>query len=350
MGNVILYEKNNRGHRQTYADICQNLLGADPLFGSMRSHFFKLFKAKKLICSSCDSYFLKFITLSILRAAVKRHTIGIMIRPEKYVNQNDWRYLATFVLLHITLRIPHTKTISILPFNVEPKLSTLVDDWIFDPQFWDLSYLGLDPRIVDPPPELLNLKQKAAGRLIIASLGKQDTLKGSDYFCQIYIANPELARDALFIMVGDCSCLDTVTVKAFCKAGGVVINRFVSDEELLATYRIVDVIWTCYSLNYNQSSGIFGRAVQTGKPMIVRTDSYLQKLQNQFHFYDGNALTLSCSNIHRDSIAIKEIINRLHQVPLPVRQLPDVLGVERFQTIFEKYLQLNPFSYKKHDR
>jgi hypothetical protein len=37
-------------------------------------------------------------------------------------------------------------------------------------------------------------------------------------------------------------------------------------------------VWSCYAPDYDQASGIFGRAVQLGVPAIVRTSSYLAKL------------------------------------------------------------------------
>lgn len=60
--------------------------------------------------------------------------------------------------------------------------------------------------------------------------------------------------------------------------GGVVFDRMVSDEELLSLYGASDLVWSCYSPHYNQSSGIFGRAFQLGKPSLVRESSYLADL------------------------------------------------------------------------
>jgi hypothetical protein len=63
-------------------------------------------------------------------------------------------------------------------------------------------------------------------------------------------------------------------------AGAIVVDRFVSDDELASLYSCADFMWSCYSPTYNQASGIFGRAVQYGVPSIVRKGSYIHKQAN----------------------------------------------------------------------
>ena len=62
-------------------------------------------------------------------------------------------------------------------------------------------------------------------------------------------------------------------------AGGVFVDRQLRDDEILPIYAMADVVWTCYRPDYDQSSGIFGRAIQLDKPTIVRRESYLAVLQ-----------------------------------------------------------------------
>jgi hypothetical protein len=57
-----------------------------------------------------------------------------------------------------------------------------------------------------------------------------------------------------------------------------LINRFISDEELIELYKVSDTIWACYAPSYDQASGIFGRAVQFSVPVIVRDGSQVSKL------------------------------------------------------------------------
>jgi hypothetical protein len=58
----------------------------------------------------------------------------------------------------------------------------------------------------------------------------------------------------------------------------VLLDRRIEDAELFALYGIADLVWSCYAPDYNQSSGIHGRAVQLGVPVVVRKGSYIDAL------------------------------------------------------------------------
>ena len=55
-------------------------------------------------------------------------------------------------------------------------------------------------------------------------------------------------------------------------------NRFVSEEELIALYASSDLVWAFYDEEYDQASGIFGRALQFGVPSIIRSGSLVDRL------------------------------------------------------------------------
>ena len=48
--------------------------------------------------------------------------------------------------------------------------------------------------------------------------------------------------------------------------------------------RQADLLWCCYNPIYDQSSGIFGRAIQIGRPTIVRKGSCLEGWQKEYGF------------------------------------------------------------------
>ena len=60
--------------------------------------------------------------------------------------------------------------------------------------------------------------------------------------------------------------------------GMVVENRFISDEELLSLYGVADYAWCFYAPDYDQSSGIFGRAIQLGVKPVIRAGSVIAKI------------------------------------------------------------------------
>ena len=67
-------------------------------------------------------------------------------------------------------------------------------------------------------------------------------------------------------------------LEKFKQCGGMAINRFVNEDELTALYASSDIIWAFYDEDYDQASGIFGRAVQFGVPSIVRYLSLVDRL------------------------------------------------------------------------
>jgi hypothetical protein len=58
----------------------------------------------------------------------------------------------------------------------------------------------------------------------------------------------------------------------------MLLDRHIDDAELFCLYRNADLVWSCYAPDYNQSSGIHGRAVQLGIPVVVRKGSYIDAL------------------------------------------------------------------------
>ena len=59
--------------------------------------------------------------------------------------------------------------------------------------------------------------------------------------------------------------------------GAMVVDRHLSDPELESLYGVADMIWACYRPDYDQASGVFGRAFQTGKPSLVRSGSVIEQ-------------------------------------------------------------------------
>ena len=66
----------------------------------------------------------------------------------------------------------------------------------------------------------------------------------------------------------------------------MLINSWIGDAEIESLFGIADKIWSCCSLESDKASGIFGRAMQWGVPVIVRADSSI----HQF----AQALNLAC--------------------------------------------------------
>ena len=174
-------------------------------------------------------------------------------------------------------RLSTTRTLTILPFSVEPGFATIADDWIHDFETWDLTG---DDRLASRPlgPLGAEIIEAAQGRKVCCTIGRQDASKGFDQFSHLYLSSPRLREAMLFASGGKVAPELAEDATAFGAAGGFARPRFITDDELLDLYACADLIWCVYAPNYDQASGILGRAMQLGIPVVVRKGSLIQRL------------------------------------------------------------------------
>ncbi|MBL4833183.1 MAG: hypothetical protein JKY26_04325 [Pseudomonas sp.] len=331
MDNIIVFDHSASGHRASYVSLTCKLLGGKPLIGSFYRNCFKLINAEHLIFTTADGRMLDFFLASVVRAMLGKKTAGIAIRPEICLDTDRTKIKIKAALFKILKRMKKVKTLSILPFSIESRLEDLVDDWILDPQYWDLdkncNNSGFPPI---EPKELVKVAASKGDRLIIASIGKQVKSKGSDYLCNLLVSNPKLSQKYIFVLAGKCEGIDGSLLKKFVYSGGVLIDRYLSDEEIESTYHLIDLVWCCYIPEYNQSSGIFGRAIQNNKNTIVRSGSYLEKIQSSLY---SNGIALSLNNVAYDADILARYNN--HDVVIS----SDTLEIEGQEQRFVKLLK-----------
>jgi hypothetical protein len=167
---------------------------------------------------------------------------------------------------------------TILPFSVEPCFAEIADGWIYDPQLWDLDDDAWQ-RVARGERALSKGIRKVAGdRRVCVAIGRQDSGKGFDRFVELYLRNHPLRQSMLFAYGGSVAEAVMPFVELFEQAGGYSQNRFVTDDELLDLYSSSDMVWCAYNPDYDQASGILGRAIQLGLPVIVRRDSFVHRM------------------------------------------------------------------------
>lgn len=203
-------------------------------------------------------------------------TVGLFFRPSSCFVPGSIKYAVRRVLFQIVSRLPHASILSLVPFGIYPEAAQVSTDYIYDPQLWDLRYLGVPN--AENSDLVRELEKKAAGRKIIISLGAQNRSKGFNYFSEIWRASPALRQEFYFVAAGKIAKESRAHADAFAQAEGFLIDRRIEDAELFALYRVACAAWSCYAPDYNQSSGIHGRAVQLGVPVIVRRGAFLEKL------------------------------------------------------------------------
>jgi hypothetical protein len=263
----------NDGHRAAYDQVLAAAL--DPHGITIRSHagrvttdFFPML----------DDNIPSFVSRAILNIAFGKSTVGLFFRPMECFLKTRAKYRLKRLLFQTLRRLPYIRIITILPFAVDDRFHTIADDWIYDPQFWDLEYQPEEIRSGNISQLSETIRRSAGQRKILIALGSQYRLKGFDFFSRIWSEQPEIRKHYLFVAAGSVAEECKKSAHRFAEAEGLLIDRYISDEEMFELYNIADAVWSCYPPDYNQSSGIFGRAFQFAKPSVVREDALLLRL------------------------------------------------------------------------
>lgn len=270
------------GHRRAYADLCAGLFDLQPSVGPVLGRaFWRLVGAQRLLFATIDDDYAGFVAVALCRALTGRRTAALFLLPTQVFT--DRRPILNRVKRRVfgwMLRLPGLRLVSIIPFDIRPELREVAHDWIHDPQLWDLWLAG--PPVL-PQTDLSRRVQAArAGRRVMVFLGRADRAKGFDQFAERAASE---ASETLFVSAGRVSpdCADAA--RRLAELGMIVEDRHVSDDELLSLYGVADLAWCQYTPVYDQASGIYGRAVQTGVTPVVRPGSFLQA----FHAWNRTA-------------------------------------------------------------
>lgn len=261
------------GHRAHYGSLLPPLIGAR----RARLDWRTILARQPILISMIEESFLGYVLACLARAAMGRVTAGLLFRPLPPLREKGFRLGLKRLVLQALNALPAVRTMTILPFSLEPGFARLARGWMHDPQLWDL-YVPGDERPGHVEGALAaSIREAAAGRTICCAIGRQDSDKGFDHFARLWLNYPALHRDMLFVFGGKVTPGFARLAQDFAGAGGLAFDRFISDEELFDLYAVADVVWSCYAPSYDQASGIFGRSLQLGIPTMVRAGSLIHK-------------------------------------------------------------------------
>lgn len=270
--NFIYFSRYETGHRKDYMSFCDTCLGGQKSTNLYKEVFFN----KKIFFLMIEEMFLAYVLISVIRNLIGLNTYGITFRANTVFNDRSIRSSLKKFLMSILKKLKRVKTISIIPFYIDERLENVCDGWIYDFQFWDMKLFEdkyKNFRNIDFEQKILKISN---GRKIVCALGKQSIVKGFEDFCDKY--QDALKEDYLFISAGEIIDIDEINIEHYKESGVHIINRKISNKELFSLYSISNFIWGCYKPNYDQSSGILGRALQFKKPIIVRKNSVAEKI------------------------------------------------------------------------
>lgn len=281
---VRLYTRGLAGHRAAYLEF------ASALLRGRRTGWAGMFVARpSVLFLMIEDSFALYLAVALWRSLLGRRTVGLLFRPGPAIDGQSLRLRAKRVSLRLLRHLPLVQTLSIMPVSLDLRMSMIVDGWIHDFQLWDMGkahrtlYRSLRKARAAPPGDEAarlhaRLRHVAAGRRLLAAIGAQNRHKGFDVFAD---QAPQGGQFWHFAAGGklDGSCTEIAT--ALAAAGGTVINRFLSDAEMLALYAASDAVWCHFAASYDQASGVLGRAVQFGLPVVVRAGSFSHRLCQQ---------------------------------------------------------------------
>ncbi|TCL72978.1 hypothetical protein [Rhizobium sp. BK251] len=330
---IVIFSRTENGHRSSYIRFVSSLIPCRR--GTIRDMIFS--RAPVFFLMIEDSFEL-YTAIALWRACLGRRTAGILMRPKPALEGRSVRLRIKRAMLKVLKRVPFVRTMTIVPFPVQPSFAAIADDWIYDFQLWDLGerereIISVLPK-GDAPPQMDGLfssvRGAGEGKPIVSALGIQDRRKGFDIFARAFADDEQVRARFHFVSGGRVATDLQPSADRLRNAGGFVIDRHVSDDELVELYAASDVVWALYAADYDQASGILGRAAQLGIPAIVRTGSLSHRLCEieKLAHLDASEQTLDrLSSFHplRDEAAGRAVAARFRAIS--VRHLNAALGL-----------------------
>ena len=263
----LVYSGGEAGRRACYLRVLERLFGARR--ASLRE---VIFSRAPVLFLMVEEAFLLYVAVGLLRALLGRRTAGLLLRPMPLSASARCSCRWKRSILGWLKRFRSIHTLTILPFSVFPAFSTIAKDWIYDFQLWDLTDEEREA------VELLRSERQPGERLVLTAIGTQNRRKGFDLFTDSYVRSTALRERFQFISCGRIEPRIDAYAAVFREAGGVCVNRSVTDAELLGAYAASDAVWCFYPPFGDHASGVLGRAAQLGIPAVVRYGSVAHRL------------------------------------------------------------------------
>ena len=279
MTSTLIHISVNDGHHPSYQALFVRLLQGEASTGAIRGRrFWRLVRAPRLLFATIDSDYLGFIAVALLRSLQNKPTTAIFLRSMQcFRSERSIVYPMKRAVFSWLRHLPRLRILAIVPFDIYPNLEQVSHGWIHDPQMWDLW--------VDGPPKLpdtdLSRRVEATrrGRKVMIFVGKASSIKGFSEFVEIAHQSPD---KMLVVVAGQIASQCRSSADSLRSIGMIVEDRFVTDEEILSLYKVADCAWCRYAPGYDQASGVFGRAFQTGVEPIMRDGSVVHTILSKY--------------------------------------------------------------------
>lgn len=264
----LVHLTNLSGHRGEYQELFGNIFGLSPSSGKAGGA--RMIAAKRLFFATLDDDILGFAKVALLRAMRGRRTLGLYLRPQSCLGPSA-RSRVKRLAMRALCAVPGVSVMSIIPFDFVPGIEVVCTDWGYDPQLWD----QIDIPTAPDPATVSMIADLAKGRPVLAFLGRASRIKGLPKLAALLAARPDLAKSITIVVAGSVDADCKPEAAQLSDLGATVWDRHITDAELSALYQSADLVWANYDASYDQASGIFGRAVQRGRPVVIREGAML---------------------------------------------------------------------------
>jgi hypothetical protein len=266
MTEIIVFTNRFDGHHRSYVDILSNILGASSISSPISPAIvLRLITCQILVISTIDTSILYFLLIGLLRSLFLKRTVALFLRPQSCFDRGILP-LVKRMLFNIVKQNPIFNVLTILPHTIYPSYAFVSSGWIYDPQFWDLYSISNHPSL--PESYISSAVLAAKGqRKVFAYLGRTDKEKNFTGFYEHALMNSD---KYFYLIVGIIAKEYSSMVNDVRSLHSFIVEGYVSELEFLSCFKVSDFVWCYYDKSYDQSSGLYGRCLQSNTKAIVR--------------------------------------------------------------------------------
>ena len=272
----LVYAFHSGGHRGAYLRFCESRFDLTPVFGQPSLTVIRrLMWVESLLFVTVSPRNAPWaVLIALFRSILGKRTTAICMSGKWYYDtQRRGRSMLTLQLSRVLHKLGRFDLFCIIPYQLRPEIRKTTSDWIIDLFLWNLPGARGDDG-EEKQKMLDRVSAEAAGRKVLLYAGKASQRKR---FGQLALQAGKLREKVLIVAAGSVSNECREDARYLEGLGMVVFDRYVSDEEMIALFKLADYVWCCYD-EKQLSSGIFGLAVQLRRKAVVRKDSYLDQL------------------------------------------------------------------------
>jgi hypothetical protein len=278
---LLLFDTDLGGHRHGYMEY---LAGEFPipvpkkLIGKNLNNWLQLVKSPQVILVSADYYVIFAGTVGFVRRLLGKRSSAIYIAAHNLNAKKGVVASIKGTLLRLARTFKILNGYAITPFDVLPDLlPPLCTGWIYDIQFCaSNSIASSQPLESETFLQTWFNEQNATSGKTIVQLGYLWQSRGAGQLLKI---GTGLASDSGWSVLLAGKMDDEIrSLGSKVGRGNILIHdSFLSEEMFDECLKKADLIWCYFPPEYDQSSGVFCNAFTSGKPVVVRGGSILER-------------------------------------------------------------------------